>query len=97
MDTTQAAQLAAIYNTLNPTAATLATIAANQKETTVDSNLTLIQIGQADGTQKWALTGPGYWVDVDTQTEANQLSLRYGHQVECTDATWAAFKTASGK
>jgi hypothetical protein len=97
MDTTQAAQLAAIYNTLNPVAAQLAAIATNQKETTVDSTLTLIQIGQADGTQKWALTGPGYWVDVDSQTEANQLSLKYGHQVECTDATWAAFKTASGK
>jgi hypothetical protein len=97
MDATQAAQLAAIYNTLNPVAAQLAAIATNQKETTVDSTLTLIQIGQADGTQKWALTGPGYWVDVDTQTEANQLSLKYGHQVECTDATWAAFKTASGK
>lgn len=96
LDATQAAQLTAIYNTLNPVAAQLASILTNLKDAPVDTPLTLIQIGQADGSQKWALTGAGYWVDVATAAEANQLSLRFGHQIECTDATWAAFKTASG-
>lgn len=49
------------------------------------------------GQGRWAVFGPGFWLEIQTQKAANAISAQLGAAAFVTDAGgWAKFKRASG-